>query len=333
MGVKISKIEYFLPEKIVTNEELAKLHSSWTAENIEKKVGIRERRVAKKNETALDLAVKACEKLFLNYDKNKIDFVILCTKGADYYLPTSACLLQKKLNLSKKVGAFDITLGCASFIYGLSVAKGLIYGGIANNVMLVMAETMSKYVHHLDIGNRTIFGDAASAVIIEKTKENFIYKFSFGTDGSGKNDAIVKNGAMRNRYNPNSPIISYEESENKTTDNYLYMNGGNVFSFMYYEVPKMVEETLKKNNLNLNEIDYFIFHQTSKYILDYLRKKLGIKENKFYLDLLKIGNTSSPAISIALKSCIDNNIIKKNNKVLLCGFGSGFSLGSTIIKI
>ncbi len=333
MGVQIKDIEFYLPEKVVTNEELAKLHSTWTAEKIEEKVGVRERRVTTDNETALDLAVKACEKLFLKYDKNKIDFIILCTKGADYYLPTSACLLQKRVGLSTKVGAFDITLGCASFIYALSVAKGLIYGGIANNVLLVLAETMSKHVYHLDIGNRTIFGDGASVVVIEKTTDNYIHEFALGTDGSGKDDAIVKNGAMRNRFNSDAPVIIDEDTGNQITDNHLYMNGPDVFSFTLEAVPNIIKEVLIKNNLTIDEIDYFIFHQSSKYILNFLRKKLRIPKKKFYLNLLKTGNTSSPAISIALKECIEDKIVQAKDKVLLCGFGSGFSWGATIISV
>lgn len=332
MGVKITNIEYYLPEKIITNDDLEKEFPDWSSDKIEKKIGIRERHIVKNNETALDLALKAADKVLRNYNKDKVDFLILCTQSPDYYLPTSACILQNKLGLKTDIGAFDYNLGCSGFIYGLALAKGLILSNIASNILLITSETYTKHIHRKDKGNRTIFGDAAAATIVEKSETEQIDEFVLGTDGSGYKNLIVPNGGLRNRYNPSAQEI-VDDSGNIRTDNNLYMNGPEIFNFTIKAVPKVVAETLVKNNITLDDLDYVIFHQANKYMNEYLRKKINIPKEKFYLNLLHTGNTVSATIPIAIKDALDNKLIKKEDKVLLVGFGVGYSWGGTIITI
>jgi len=332
MGEKIANIEYYLPEKIITNEQLATQFPDWSSEKIEKKVGIRERHIVKEDETALDLALEAGKKILKNYDKDKVDFLIFCTQSPDYYLPTSACILQDKLGFKTNIGAFDFNLGCSGFVYGLALAKSLIASKIATNILLITSETYTKYIHPKDKSNRTIFGDAAAAVIIEKSEKEQIGEFALGTDGSGYKNLIVPNGGLRNRYDSNAKEID-DGSGSIRTDNNLYMNGPEIFNFTIKAVPKVVAEILEKNNTTLKDIDYLIFHQANKYINEYLRKKIGIPKEKYYLDLLHTGNTVANTIPIAIKNSLDNKIIKKGNKVLLAGFGVGYSWGGTIITI
>jgi len=332
MGVKITNIEYYLPEKIVTNDQLAKEFSDWSSEKIEKKVGIKERHIVRKDETALDLALVAGKKILKNHDKYKIDFLLFCTQSPEYYLPSGACILQDKLGLREDIGAFDYNLGCSGFVYGLALAKSLITSRIAISILLITSETYTKYIHLKDKSNRTIFGDAAAATIIEKSEEEHIGEFVLGTDGSGYGNLIVLNGGLRNRYDSNAKEID-EGSGSIRTDNNLYMNGPEIFNFTIKAVPKVVSETLKKNNTTLNEIDYVIFHQSNKYMNEYLRKKINIPKDKFCENLLLKGNTVSNTIPIAIKDSLDNNSIKKNDRVLLVGFGVGYSWGGTIITI
>ena len=332
MGVKITDIEYYLPEKIITNDQLAKEYSDWSSEKIEKKVGIRERHIVNEDETALDLALKAAEKVLKNYSKDKIDFLLFCTQSPEYYLPSGACILQDRLGLNKNIGAFDYNLGCSGFIYGLAMAKSLINSNIAKNILLITSETYSKHIYPKDKSNRTIFGDAAAATIIKKLETEQIGEFVLGTDGSGYKNLIVPNGGLRNRYDPNAKEID-DGSGSIRTNNNIYMNGPEIFNFTIKAVPKVVSETLKKNNTTLNEIDYVIFHQSNKYMNEYLRKKINIPKNKFCENLLHIGNTVSTTIPIAIKDSLDNNFIKKNDNVLLVGFGVGYSWGGTIITI
>ncbi len=332
MGCRINKTEYYLPEKTLSNHELEKEFVEWDAEKIEKKIGVRERHIVKENETALDLGFKAAEKVLRNYDKNEIDFLLFCTQSTEYYLPSGACILQYKLGLRTNIGAFDFNLGCSGFVYGLAIAKSFIQSGIANNVLLITASTYTKHIHHKDKSNKTIFGDGAAATIIESSDNESILKFSLGTDGSGYNNLIVPNGGLKNRYDINAKEID-DGSGSIRTDNNLYMNGPEIFNFTIKAVPMVVEECLVNNQIELDQIDYVIFHQANKYMIEYLRKKIKIPKYKFYNNMLHTGNTVSATIPIALKECIDNNIVKNGNKVLLVGFGVGYSWGATIIEI
>jgi 3-oxoacyl-[acyl-carrier-protein] synthase-3 len=332
MGSVISAIEYYLPKKIVSNQLLEQEFSEWNAQKIEDKTGIRERHVVAENETALDMAYEACLKIFREYDKNKVDFLILCTQSPDYYLPTTACILQDKLGLHKSTGAFDFNLGCSGFVYGLAIAKGLIETSIAKSILLVTSETYSKFLHPRDKGNRTIFGDAATATIIEHSKEEHFFNFVLGTDGSGFNNLIVPNGGLRSRYDREAAEITDENGSVQTANN-LYMNGPEIFNFTIAAIPKVFQEVLEKNNLKLENIDFIIFHQANKYMIDYLRKKIKIPEEKFYMNMKSTGNTVSSTIPLALKDCMDKSLIKKGDLVLLLGFGVGYSWGGTIVKI
>jgi 3-oxoacyl-[acyl-carrier-protein] synthase III len=328
----IKAIEYYLPEKILDNKALEIEFPEWKAEKVFEKIGINLRHITFENETALDLAEHASNLVLKNYDKGKIDFLLLCTQSPDYFLPTSACILQNRLDLSTNAGALDFNLGCSGFIYGLAIAKGLIKAKIAKHILFVTSETYSKHLNPKDKGNRSIFGDGAAATIIAPYKQDNILDFELGTDGSGMNNLIVKNGGFRSKKDAGSQNIEYK-NERQSDDNYLYMNGPEIFNFTLQRVPAMVKRVLEKNSLTMNDIDYFIFHQANKYMLDYLREKLGIPVDKFYQDMTNTGNTVSATIPIALKDCLTNKKIKPGDRILLAGFGVGYSWGSTIIQL
>lgn len=164
----IKAVDYYLPDRILTNEEIVRLFPQWSAEKVASKVGILERHIAADNETATDMAFKAAQKLFSNNShlRESIDFILLCSQSVDYKLPSSSCILQHWLGVKKTCGALDFNLGCSGYEYGLAMAKGLIVSGVATNVLLLTAETYTKYIHPEDKGNLTIFGDAATATIV-----------------------------------------------------------------------------------------------------------------------------------------------------------------------
>ncbi|HQN17016.1 MAG TPA: ketoacyl-ACP synthase III [Bacteroidales bacterium] len=332
MGSIIKTINYFLPKNTISNTDLEKQFSDWDSSKIENKVGIQQRHVVGENETALDMAYEACDELLKDFNKEDIDFLLLCTQSPDYFLPTSACILQHKLGLKTNIGAFDFNLGCSGFIYGLAVAKSLICSGISKNVLLVTSETYSKHIHQGDKANISIFGDAAAATLISVSDTDKIFKFVLGTDGRGKDNLIVCNGGMRNK-TEQKPIEWTDEAGNLRSNNYLFMNGPEIFNFTIENIPPVFDQILEKNHVLFDEIDYVIFHQANKYMLDYLRKKMNIPKEKFYNDILLTGNTVSSTIPIALKNCIDNRIVKEGDKLLLLGFGVGYSWGGTIIEI
>jgi len=332
MKAYIKHISYYLPDKKLTNDELAVLFPEWSAEKIATKVGINNRHISGKNETAADMAYTASEKLFDEYhiDKKEIDFILLCTQSPDYFLPTSACILQNRLGLNKNSGALDFNLGCSGYIYGLALAKGLITASIAKNILLITSETYTKHIHPKDKSNRTIFGDGASATLISNQGNAEILEFSLGTDGAGFESLIVKNGAMRNHLYTNDSKIDNEG--NIISDDNLYMDGANVFSFTIREVPKLVKDVIAKNNIKQDDIDLFIFHQANQYMLEHLRKKLKITDDKFFIYMKDVGNTVSSTIPIALYEAQKQNNLLLNKKVLLAGFGVGLSWGGVVLK-
>lgn len=329
---KISCVDYYLPERILNNKQLEREFPEWNSEKIADKIGIKQRHISEKDQTALDLGFKAADRLFLKFDKEKIDFILLCTQSPDYFLPTGACILQDKLALRKNIGALDFNLGCSGFVYGLALAKGLINTKISKNILLITAETYSKHIHPKDKANRSIFGDGAAACIISESETEKIFDFELGTDGSGMNNLIVQNGGLRNNFNSQEADV-FEEGNFLRNGNNLFMNGPEIFNFTIANIPGLVNRVLEKHQLTVETIDYVIFHQANKYMLDYLRKKLKITPGKFYQNMENTGNTVSATIPIALKDCIDRNIIKQGDKVLLCGFGVGYSWGATIIEL
>ena len=330
MKVYIKEIAYYLPKTIVTNEELVQDFPEWSVEKIADKVGVRERRVAV-DETATDLAVCASEKLFNKGTINKedIDFILFCTQSPDYKLPSSACIIQDRLGLTTKCGAFDFNLGCSGYEYGLAVAKGLITAGVAKNVLLLTGETYNKYVHEKDKGNRTIFGDAASATVISTEGFAEIGEFSLGTDGSGAKNLIVKSGGARfpEKFND----LRFDEGGNPVSSDHLFMDGQEIFMFTLMKVPKMIKDVCAKNDLQKEDISLFVFHQANKYMLEHLRKKLKIDEDKFFVNLAGVGNTVSSTIPIALCDAREQGLLF--GKVVLAGFGVGLSWGATILDI
>ena len=328
----IKAISYYLPEKVVTNEELVKEFPEWSVEKVEQKVGVNSRHLAAENETAGDLAEKAARKLFEEYkiDPKSIDFLMFCTQSPDYILPCTACILQDRLGIPTSAGAFDYTLGCSGCMYGMALAKGLITAGIAKNVLLLTAETVSKLIHPLDKSSRAIFGDGAAACLISTEGFAEIGEFVLGTDGSGANNLIVKTGAFRQK-TPTGRFVEDDEGH-IWRDDYLYMNGGAVFNFTLDAVPAMMNDILVKNKLENDQIDYYVFHQANKFMLNTIRKVCLLPKDKFYVNLTTTGNTVSSTVLIGLKDCLDNQIIKKGNHVMISGFGVGLSWGGTILR-
>lgn len=332
MKACIKAIAYALPAKVVTNDDLVQDFPEWTAEKVVDKLGVKQRHVVSETETAVDLATQAAENLFKenpNIQREAIDFVLLCTQSPDYFLPTSACIIQHRLGLPTHIGALDFNLGCSGFVYGLSLAKGLVLGGIAKNVLLLTSETYNKHLHPKDKSNRTIFGDAAAACLVSTEGWAEIGNFSLGTDGSGAENLMVKTGGMR--YKEKANDLTFDENDNPTSSDYLYMNGSEILSFTLEAVPLLVADTLQKNSMQQADIDLFVFHQANKYILNFLRKKIKIEEEKFYYYIEKVGNTVSSTIPIALYEAKKENKLKGN--ILLAGFGVGYSWGGVILKI
>lgn len=332
MGAYIKALSYYLPEKVITNEDLLKDFPEWSVDKVAAKVGVNSRHVAEKNETAGDLAEKAAIRLFKEYniDPKSIDFLLLCTQSPDYFLPSTSCILQDKLGLRTDIGAFDYNLGCSGCIYGLAIAKGLIAAGIAQNILLLTAETYNKYLHPSDKSNRSIFGDGAAACLVSTEGLAEIGDFAMGTDGSGAEHLMVKTGASRQAQPTGKCEVDDEGHERY--DDYLYMNGGAIFNFTLEAVPALMNKVLENNKVLKENIDYYVFHQANKFMLNTIRKVCVIPKDKFYVNLSATGNTVSSTVMIALKDCIDAGTIQEGMQVMITGFGVGLSWGGTVLK-
>ena len=321
----IAGVEYHLPERVLTNDDLAAEFPEWGAAKIAEKTGIEKRHIAAEGELSSDLATAAARKLFASSQvaPASIDFVLFCTQTPDFGLPTTACLLQHRLGLPQSAGALDFNLGCSGYVYGLSLAKALIESGQVRNLLLLTGETYSKLLDSADKTVRTIFGDAGTATLIRAEAGDAaegIGPVVYGTDGSGGANLICHRGGMRG--------AAAESSGHDA----LWMNGPEVFNFTIRVVPPAVEQVLARSGLRLEEIDLFVFHQANRYMLEHLRKKLHVPEEKFVVAMAHCGNTVSCTIPIALREAQIQGRLRAGHRVMLVGFGVGYSWGATVVQ-
>jgi len=334
MAIKITSLDYYLPENVVTNDDLKKENPDWDLDVVEKKTGVLERHIARQDETALDLAVKACHNLFgqdTEHIKN-IDTVIFCTQSPDYIMPPNSYLLQQRLKLPANIIAYDFNLACSGYIYSIAMSHSLVYSGLATKVLLINADTYSKYINPKDRSTRVLFGDGAAATIVEKNTGDGMIDVDFTSDGGSYDCFYIPAGGCRL---PKSTFTNKEEKDikgNIRTQNDIYMDGLSVWAAINTKVPKQINTLLKKNNLSLDDIDHFFFHQASQMTLDSLIKVLALNKNKVFINLAKIGNTVSASIPIAMKDALNNDLLKRGDLLLLSGFGVGMSYGALLIK-
>ena len=332
----IAAIRSHLPERVLTNQMLASEMEGWTTETILDKTGIAERHVAADSESASDLGVAAAMKLFQDgmCRPREVDFIILCTQSADYRLPTTACIMQERLGLRRGIGSFDMNQGCSGFVYGLSAAKGLIETGQAGKVLLITADTYSKYLGPRDRSVRAIFGDGAAATLVsaQDREDAAMGPFVFGTDGRGKDHLIVRAGGSRLPRSAGTGEVREGEGGNWRSADNLFMNGPEIFSFTLRRVPETVNELLTRANLSMGDVDLFVFHQANGFMLDRLRIKLNIPEDKFVVHLENCGNTVSSTIPIALEHACRTGRIRPGTRVMLVGFGVGLSWAGTFAR-
>lgn len=319
INARIQAIAYRLGSRRETAEDLLRDNPGWNVADIETKTGVKTRYVSLPGETAADMAAGAAQELFAKgVEPQTIDALIFVSQSPDYFLPTTACTLQHRLGLSKNVIAFDINQGCSGFVYGLGVAGSLIQSNLAAKVLVLCADTYSKYIAASDRTCRPIFSDGAAAVLLAKDVEGRIGPFVFGTDGSGAENLIVKQGAAR------EPAGGARPS--------LHMNGSQVFMFTMGAVPKVVRQLLDAAGARAEDIDLFVFHQASAIVLQNIGRHLAIPAGKLYSNLEHTGNTVSATIPIALSDAARDGKLAPGQTVLLCGFGVGYSWAGALLR-
>lgn len=334
MGVIIKAIEYHLPEKIVTNEEMQRQHPQWDMETVGKKSGVFQRRLAKEEQTAFDLAREAVEKLFSSghVSPANVQGLIFCTQSPDYIMPSNAFLIHRHFKLAQEVWAFDYNLACSGYVYGLAIARGMIQTGMAQNILLITADTYSKYIHPNDRSTSVLFGDGAAVSLISAEPAGGIIDVELASAGSEYDSFYIPAGGCRRPQSAETKQLTVDRSGNETTPEDIQMNGFGVWKFISRTVPGQIKTLLNRNGLGVNDIDFFGFHQASKLTLDSLFKALEIPENKAYTNLTGIGNTVSASIPILLKDAERDGRLERGNRVLLSGFGVGLSWGSLLMK-
>lgn len=325
---RLGDIAVHLPERTETNDQLQQEFPRWDLKLIEEKTGIAQRHIAAPSETASDLAVAAAEKLFRdgNIDRNEIDFLLLCTQTPDYPLPTTSCLIQDRLGLPTRCGAMDFNLGCSGFVYGLAVADGLIQSGAAKKILLLTAETYSKYIDSDDRSLRTIFGDGAAATLIEASDQRSLWGFQFGTDGSGGDMLVVGDGGSR----PAEDAI--KPRHRKRWKSRLYMDGPSLINFTVEAVPRLIDEILRDNQLSDSDIHAYLMHQATWKMLDQLRTRMGLAEERLPVDIADIGNTVSCTLPILIDRMRSRNELPAGTNQMLIGFGVGLSWAGCLWK-
>ena len=322
----IKNIAYYLPEKTEENP----------AGRLRKKTGIKCRHICSDEEVASDLAVRAAERLFSQgISRDEVEYLVFCTQSPDYYLPTTACILQHRLGLKTGIGAFDYNLGCSGYVYGLGMAKGLIESGQVKNVLLLTAETYSKYINPEDNSVRPLFGDAATATLLTAVDTDMegIYGLTYGTDASGADNLIVPVGGARQPFSKSSEHLMCDEYGNKRSNYNLYMDGSSIMNFSLDKVPAILENILAKAACSRNNIDYFVFHQANKFMLDFLQDKCALSGYPYWNDVKEYGNTVSNSIPIALADLLASKKSSELQRVVIIGFGVGLSWAGGIIDL
>ena len=326
MSVCINHISIYLPDNRLSNADLANVFDI-EPEQLFKNTHINARYVSKAGELSSDMAIKAGNNLFneTKLDKSEIDFLIFCSEGFDYIAPATSCIIQHKLGLSTKVGCFDLPYGCSGYVYGVGIAYGLLKAGIAKKILFLTADIPTKVIADNDLELRSIFSDVATASLISLDDSKNDTHFVYGTDGNGALDLYVEGSAFR------TPVKEGFKAPSNLLCGQMIMNGTNIFLFAVKKVPVLIYEILNKNKLTSDDIDFFVFHQASYFILEVIRKKMKLPADKVFLNIQDYGNSVSSSIPLALYDAQKKGVLKKGMKVLLAGFGIGNSWGATII--
>ena len=327
MRARIRAISSYLPAQIEYNSEIVD-------GRFMKKIGVKSRHVVT-DESAGDLALKAAEKLFSEYeiDRHETDFILLCTQHPDYQMPHTSAHIQDRLGLKKSVGTLDIALGCSGYVYGLALAKGLIEAGLARKILFLTSSVYTKYINVKDTSTRPLFGDGATATWLEGGETEGLKAFVFGSDGSRYDKLIIPVGGSRLMPRDNPEVFSTDDNKNYRSNYEVFMDGMAITYFTLREVPKLIDDVLTAADLTRADLNYCIFHQANKFMLTYLREKANLNDVPFHNDITETGNIVSGSVPLAIEQVIKNHGAAGLKNVMLAGFGVGLSWAGCIADL
>ena len=319
---KLTAISYEVPNNNLTHEELQQSYGKAKMDRLADSTGIYNRKICGETEIASDLAIRCAERILssANFTRDSVDLLIVATQMPDYLLPTTACILQDKLRLSKDCAAFDINLGCSQFVYAHSVAHSMITAGLANRALVITCDTPSKIIDKEDLTVLPLFGDGATACILEASNSNCGYQsFRLGTDGSEHAALMWQGSGMRGAQNGTLPVRQP-----------MTMNGQKIFLFTLQVVPKHITLLLEQNSLSIQDINFFALHQASGLIVDSISKKLKLRCDQYNRIYPEYGNSGGSTVGISLWHGIKNKQITPNSKIVMSAFGVGLSWANSL---
>ncbi len=335
MPARLSHIEYVLPDRVVTNEDLKRAHPDWNMELAASKTGVLTRRFVNDGELASDLAYRAAEELLrtTGTPRDAVDGLIFCTQSPDHIMPPNATLLHARLGLSSGVAAFDITLACSGYVYGLAIAQSMMDALGLRRVLLVTADTYSRYIHPDDRSALTLFGDGAAVTLLEPAASpSQMLDFSLGTDGGGGDKFWIEAGGLRVPRSTETAAARRDIAGNVRSRETIWMDGRAVLAFAENRIPPSVRALLARHALDVDDLQLALFHQASAVALSRLHDLLAIPPDRQFTNIARVGNTVSASLPILLKDAERAGRLKRGDLVLLVGFGVGFSWGCCLLR-
>ena len=331
-GVGVKAMSACVPRNIVYNKDLGYLIPEDEIDKTINNIGIEQRRIADDDVMASDLCYKAARQLMQDNDiePDSIDVLLFMSQTADYRIPATSCLLQHRLGLPRETMCFDISLGCSGYLFALSTAFAYASMQGVNRVLLLDGETFSKIVNRYDKVDWPLYGDAGTATLVEKGDYGDS-TFLLNTDGSGENVLKIHAG-MRNPVTPDSCVAREQEDGNVRSDLEVFMDGMDVFNFAISKVPKSIKTLLKETDRTIDDVDYLIFHQANRFMMDFFVKKLKMNPVKVPYCIHKYGNTSSASVPLTMASELAGRL-DGDHTVLLSAFGAGLSWGSALLSM
>lgn len=332
-GVGITAMSAAVPRRVVKGREYTEVFSQEEANEIVDKTGIEERRFADAETCSSDLCFAAAEKLIAdnNINKEDIDLLVFISQTPDYRMPATSCTLQHRLGLSNSTIAFDITLGCSAFMYGLSVVYGMMERSGLRKALLLDGETRSKVYSPRDRRSAFLFGDGGVAALIERDPKFGKSTFSMNSDGSRADLIMIPAGGYRKMSSAETVVEKViDEYGNMRSEEQGYMRGGDVFNFVIREIPRDIKNTVAYAGKEMDNFDYVVFHQANNFINSYIAKKMKLNTEKIPSTIAKFGNTSSVSVPLTIVSELKGKLDGKK-ELLLTAFGVGMTWATGVV--
>ncbi len=332
-GVRVAGIASCVPSRTESVDDLAQIFGLDDAKKIEAVTGVSTRHIADIGICTSDLCVAAAERLLteLAWERNSVDALIFISQTPDYLVPATSCVIHGRLGLAKTCATFDVTLGCSGYVYGLWLASVLLASGGCERTLILVGDTITRNASPRDRSVAPLFGDAGTATALDRDSSAPSSVFTLGTDGTGYDKLIVPASGFRHRRNEETGIRRERENGNIRSDEDLYMDGAEIFSFTLREVPPLIETSLQQAGWLVDDVDAFVFHQANEFMLKHLSKKMKLPADKVVLTLKDYGNTSSASIPLSISHALRDDLTHNTRNLVIAGFGVGMSWAAAAI--